>query len=244
MTASPGAEPGFFRFPHTPHLAWLGRGDVRGDKVLTPGEAEEFLAEPLALEEKLDGANLGLSLDGRGELRVQQRGEYLQEPYGGQFARLRQWLAVQGPGLRQWLQGPEGRGLVLFGEWCAARHSLDYAALPDLFLLFDVADPATGRFWSRRRRLALAAELGLAAVPTLREGRFDLEGLQQLLVQQPSRYRPGPMEGVVLRRDDADWCLARSKLVRPEFTQAIAEHWRHQPLVWNGIDYSGSSGPG
>ncbi|WP_257945770.1 RNA ligase family protein, partial [Pseudomonas plecoglossicida] len=53
----------------------------------------------------------------------------------------------------------------LFGEWCAARHSLDYGTLPDWFLLFDVYDRSTGRFWSTVRRDALAAEAGLATVP-------------------------------------------------------------------------------
>ncbi|MGV3590570.1 MAG: DNA ligase, partial [Gammaproteobacteria bacterium] len=26
----------FFRFPHTPHIAWLGAGMPRDDKVLAP----------------------------------------------------------------------------------------------------------------------------------------------------------------------------------------------------------------
>ena len=30
-----------------------------------------------------------------------------------------------------------GDRLILFGEWCAAQHSLDYETLPDWFLAFD-----------------------------------------------------------------------------------------------------------
>lgn len=33
----------FFRFPRTPHLAWLGEGQPRDDKVLAPAEANELL---------------------------------------------------------------------------------------------------------------------------------------------------------------------------------------------------------
>ena len=56
------AEAGFFRFPTTPHLAWLGGGATpREDKVLTPTEAAELLAGEVVVEEKLDGANLGWS---------------------------------------------------------------------------------------------------------------------------------------------------------------------------------------
>jgi len=84
----------FFRFPHTPHLAWLGRGTPRDDKVLSPADAAGLLAGDVVIEEKLDGANLGLSLDGEGRLRSQNRGHYLHAPFGGQFARLPDWLAM------------------------------------------------------------------------------------------------------------------------------------------------------
>ena len=77
----------FFRFPHTPHLAWLGEGSPRDDKVLSPVEAAELLEAHVLVEEKLDGANLGFSIGPDGAVRAQNRGQYLIEPYGGQFAR-------------------------------------------------------------------------------------------------------------------------------------------------------------
>ena len=52
----------FFRYPHTPHLAWLGEGAPRDDKVLSPLEVEAFLSQPLIVEEKVDGANIGISI--------------------------------------------------------------------------------------------------------------------------------------------------------------------------------------
>ena len=62
----------FFKFPHTPHLIWLGEGHPRGDKVLSPDEADRLLREPVILEEKVDGANVGISIDERGEHRPRQ----------------------------------------------------------------------------------------------------------------------------------------------------------------------------
>lgn len=143
----------FFRFPHTPHIAWLCEGTPRDDKVLTPNEVAALLAGDVVVEEKLDGANVGLSLTHDGSLRAQNRGQYLTEPHAGQFARLPAWLAQHSEALRTALTP----NLILFGEWCAARHSLDYASLPDWFLLFDVYDSASGRFWSTPRRNALAS---------------------------------------------------------------------------------------
>lgn len=229
----------FYRFPHTPHLAWLGKGPVRDDKILTPQEAKAFLSQPVAIEEKVDGANIGFSLSSEGSLRIQQRGDYLQHPFKGQFSGLSTWLALHGPDLEAFLQEPQHQGLILFGEWCAARHSVAYTHLPDLFLLFDVADPERQRFWSRNRRDAVAQLLDLATVPLLQDdSRHNLQGLSSEIDELQSRYHPGPPEGVILRKDGSEWCTGRAKLVRPDFTQAIEEHWSSRPIEWNGIDYS------
>lgn len=224
----------FFRFPHTPHLAWLGEGSPRDDKVLSPNEVATILAGDVVVEEKLDGANVGLSIAPDGSLRAQNRGQYLAEPHAGQFARLPAWLAQHGDALRSALTP----NLILFGEWCAARHSLDYAALPDWFLLFDVYDRAADHFWSSPRRNALASSAGLVTVPQVLHGKTTVTALKQLVATKPSHYREGPLEGVVIRRESPDWCEARAKLVRPGFAQAIDTHWRKRAIEWNRIDYS------
>ena len=228
----------FFRFPQTPHLAWLGQGEPRDDKVLTPAQAADLLRAEVVVEEKMDGANLGFSLSPEGELRAQNRGQYLHTPHAGQFARLPDWLAVHGDTLHTALALQVDAGLMLFGEWCAARHSLDYDQLPDWFLLFDVYERAAGRFWSSTRRNALAAECGLTTVPTLHQGQRSLADLKAMLSECPSRYRPGTLEGVVVRKEGADWCDARAKLVRSDFTQTITEHWSRRRLEWNHLDWS------
>jgi ATP-dependent RNA circularization protein (DNA/RNA ligase family) len=224
----------FFRFPHTPHLAWLGQGSPRDDKVLTPKQVSALLADAVVVEEKLDGANLGLSVSPQGALRVQNRGQYLVEPFMGQFSRLESWLAQHRPALLDRLT----RGLILFGEWCAARHSLDYADLPDWFLVFDVYDREAGQFWSTARRDALAKTLGLVCVPTLHRGKVTQTSLRALLESSPSCYRSGPPEGVVIKREGGGWTLSRAKLVRAEFTQTIGEHWRNRSIEWNRVAIS------
>ncbi|WP_258192371.1 RNA ligase family protein [Nitrosospira multiformis] len=223
----------FFRFPHTPHIAWLGEGAPRDDKVLSPNEVAALLTGNVMVEEKLDGANLGLSLAPDGSLRAQNRGQYLAEPHSGQFARLPAWLAQHSEAMRVVLKP----NLILFGEWCAARHSLDYAALPDLFLLFDVYDRATRRFWSTPRRNVLASAAGLVTVPQVLHGKTNVSALKQLIATTHSRYRNGALEGLVIRRQSADWCETRAKLIRPDFAQAIGTHWRKRAIEWNRVQY-------
>ncbi len=225
----------FFRFPHTPHLAWLGEGRPRGDKLLAPHDARDLLSAEVVVEEKVDGANLGFSLDEGGELRAQSRGAHLElDSPKAQFKPLRRWLAPRADALAAALS-PD---LMLFGEWCYAVHSVRYTRLPDWFLAFDVFDRARGEFWSVGRRNALAAELGVAVVPQLGAGRFKLPQLKALLGN--SKLTDGPAEGLYVRRDAGDHLVARAKLVRREFVQAIDEHWSKQPLVPNALE--GTSG--
>jgi ATP-dependent RNA circularization protein (DNA/RNA ligase family) len=186
------------------------------------------------VEEKLDGANLGFSLARDGSLRAQNRGQYLAEPYAGQFARLKVWLAQHDDMLRSVLT-PD---IIIFGEWCAARHSLDYVALPDWFLLFDVYDLSAERFWCSTRRNALAELAGLATTPKVSQGKHNIVTLKKLVATCTSRYRKGALEGVVIRQESSKWCEARAKLVRADFTQAIETHWRKRAIEWNRVDLS------
>lgn len=203
----------------------------RDDKLLTPDEVDAILSEEVAVEEKLDGANIGISLDEAGELRVQNRGQYLQAPYRGQFSRLSGWLAQYRYALSDLLD-PD---TILFGEWCAAVHSIEYPRLPDWFLLFDLYDRKAGRFASQAQRNAIAAEAGLTVVPEVLRGRFELGELLADLEKRQSLYSDALVEGFVVRRDSGAWCAARGKVVRADFTQAIESHWSQKALRWNRV---------
>lgn len=220
----------FFRFPSTPHLAWLGPGKPRADKVLDPSEAREFLRGEIIVEEKIDGANLGFSVDEQGILRSQNRGSYLDIDRSiGQWRPLGRWLSSRRHDISRAL-APD---LMLFGEWCYAVHSVRYASLPDWFLAYDVYDREKGEFWSVDRRDELAARLGLAVVPRIGRGSFDLEGLEKLIGR--SALTNGPAEGLYLRREEGGRLIQRAKLVRAEFVQAIGEHWSKRRLEVNAL---------
>lgn len=229
----------FFRFPHTPHLAWFGRGTPRDDKVLAADEAAALLAGEVVVEEKLDGANIGISLAEDGMLRFQNRGQYLHPPFAAQFQRLGGWIAAHEEALRRDLSP----GFILFGEWCAARHSVAYDRLPDWLIVFDVVDRTEECFMSTARRDALAERLGLAVVRAVSRGRTTLADLTKRLSAEPSGYRAGPIEGFVIRKETSEWLLARAKLVHPEFVQGIDEHWRRRRIEWNRLEGGNTDEP-
>lgn len=222
---------GFFKFPHTSYLAWLGPGTPREDKVLSSSEVDAFLSCEIVVEEKVDGANLGFSVSATGYLQVQNRGNYIGPGAHPQFQPLWPWLAAQRVQLIEAL----GEHLVLFGEWCFAVHSVRYRSLPDWFLGFDVYDRRENRFWCVTRRDELFAQLGIHPVPKIAQGCYTLKSLEKLLYHTPSQVGGKALEGLYLRREQGEWLEQRAKLVRPEFTQAIEEHWSTRPLEKNTL---------
>ena len=224
---------GFHKYPHTPHLIWMGEGQPRADKVMTSSEVSDFLSGRVIVEEKVDGANFGLSLGPDDRVRAQGRGNYLAPGRGhAQWNPLWPWLARRRAELESGLCG----GLILYGEWCYAKHTVPYDALPDWFLGFDILDTVSRRFWSVDRRNEWLRERHLVPVPEVIRGRFYLNQIPTLLGK--SFVGHVPMEGIYLRRDNGEWLEARAKVVGDAFKQQIEEHWTRHPVTPNALALS------
>ncbi len=204
--------------------------DIRGDKVFSESERSAFLQHDLVIEEKIDGANLGISFDSWGNIQAQNRGAYLQLPRAGQWKKLDNWLAQRTDTLFEHLLDQ----FILFGEWCYAQHSVFYDRLPDWFLAFDIYDKRADRFLSSKRRDLLFRKMNLAQVPVLARGHFTYSELCNLL--SLSKFGNQPAEGIYLRFDQADWLVQRAKLVRSTFIQTVEEHWSRSAMRPNQLE--------
>lgn len=219
----------FFKFPTTSHLTLFDGTKVRDDKVMLKCEQNELLLHKLVVEEKVDGANLGISFDHEGNMLVQNRGEYLHSPYSGQWKKLSEWLNPRTDMLFEQLTDK----YILFGEWCYAEHSVGYDKLPDWFLGFDIFDKVTAKFFSCSRRNAMFDALQIFHVPMIAQGKFTLSELNNLLSQ--SQLSDKLAEGLYLRFDQGDWLKQRAKLVRPGFIQSIEQHWSRSAIKANRL---------
>ena len=258
--------PPIAKFPRTAHLFDAGGTAVTSDDLVL-GDTARFLLEldasearAVVIEEKLDGGNIGISRGLDGELLVQNRSHYISSGDHAQYRPLfHTWLAD--PARRAALEGllPPGGDVILFGEWLLARHSVPYLALPDHFVAFDVYDRRTEKFWSRPRFHAAMRSAGLAVAPVVAVRDFAselggqrrsrphaaskaLETALRALLETRSRFRTdgGPVEGVVLRVDDADgkWLKRRCKIVRPDFVAGCGDgHWATRAIERQRVDY-------
>lgn len=219
---------GFLRYPSTHYLIAPEGREIREDKAFDEDQRARFLKSPVIVEEKVDGQNLGISVEGE-QLRFQSRGSYV-ELGGRHFQGLEAWAQHRASRITRVI----GADLILFGEWMTIVHSIRYQSLPDWFLMFDVFDRSSGSFWPVSARDGIADELGFPTVPRLGEGVYGLDELR-ILSQRESVYGRGAMEGVVLRSLDEGIRPSRAKLVRSGFIQQIGEHWTRGALERNRL---------
>ncbi len=122
--------PPLVKFPRTAHLFYTSASAVTDDDLVLPENDSFFkvLTEPnarLSIEEKIDGANLSISLSLKGDILVQNRSQYISSGEHAQFSRLNVWMETNREQIRAILKPscPSKRS-ILYGEWVVAKHSI------------------------------------------------------------------------------------------------------------------------
>lgn len=156
----------YVKFPRTRHLHNLG-GVSRDDLLLTQKEQTMYLNRNIIVEEKIDGANLGFSMDSNYKILVQNRSHYVNSSYHPQFKKLDKWINQHYTDLQELLEPNKN---ILFGEWMYARHSIHYHNLPDMFLAFDLYDKNSATFLSRNKLESKLKQTLIKQVPLIYEG--------------------------------------------------------------------------
>ncbi|RHY28210.1 hypothetical protein DYB32_006142 [Aphanomyces invadans] len=152
-----------------------------------------------------------------------------------QFKGLDVWINVHQFELCE-LLSPPGR-YVLYGEWLYAQHSIAYSKLPSYFLAFDMYDRERECFWSVSKLDEALADTSIHMVPTVFSGSCSTMGQVQALLETPSKFYDGFVEGVVIRKECGGILDAKAKLVRDDFLQHIDDHWTKKGVVKNHLRF-------
>ncbi|KAG6820659.1 hypothetical protein H0H93_013510 [Arthromyces matolae] len=222
------------KFPRTAHLLDLGAAssdDVVSDVAVMPTQGV------IVITEKIDGANMGFSLSSdRSKIIVQNRSHYVNSATHEQFKKLDIWLERHREDLLHVLNRDRhfAERYILFGEWMYATHSIHYTQLPDRFLAFDLYDRSTGTWSSRDTLERLLSPTSIALVPVLHRGVMPTNDELKNMVQLPSRFWDGRVEGVYVKVEQKDCVVARGKVVRSDFI-AGNEHWTRGNLRVNEL---------
>lgn len=218
----------FYKFPSTPYIE-MDSTIKRNDIILSKSEVDLIISKEIVVEEKIDGANLGISFDENGELRLQNRGSYLFSPYMGQWKKIKNWVMIHENKMFDLLTDK----YILFGEWCYAKHSIYYDSLPDWFIGFDIYDVKNNKFLSVDKRNEILLKMELASVPQLGRGKYSQNELLSFF--GISKFGKELCEGIYIRQEKDGYLGYRAKMVRKEFRQNIDVHWSKEILQCNRL---------
>lgn len=248
------------KYPRTQHLE--GSRLQPGDHDLDAVPLAVLRGRFVVVEEKLDGANAGISVGPDGQLRLQSRGHYLTGgPRERHFAPLKRWAATHAAALTALCAD----GRVIYGEWLYAKHTIFYDRLPHWFMEFDVLD-RDGTFWSTERRAAQFARAPIiTSVPVIWSGVVtapaELPALVARALYKSERWRDrlrdaaagagvdveravretdpsDDAEGLYVKVEDGGRVVERYKWIRPGFLTAVLDsegHWLSRPIVPNQL---------
>lgn len=214
------------KYNRTFHMPW-GKGATHDDKIAM--SMEKLIGNHIILTEKVDGSNTSLEA-------------------GGCFARTHSGAPTHASfdllkALHATVKFHIPEQVQLFGEWCYAKHSIEYTKLPGYFLLFGARELNGGNpYWDNWSDVEDWAEIiGVPTVPVLFRGQVSSEKELKELVESFMNQRSacgGIREGVVARvscqfTDDAfPECIM--KCVRANHVQT-SEHWKDQEIVRNKL---------
>ncbi len=248
------------KYPRTPHIQ--GSNLQAGDEDISQIPFSKIQGQEIVVEEKIDGANTGISFDENGKLYLQSRGKFLEGGYREKHYQLfKVWAIHHSAQLYEAL----GDRYVMYGEWMYVKHHVYYDALPGYFIEFDIYDKKENCFLDTPSRRKITEPLHIPSVPVLKVGKF--RNVQELLkLIGPSNYI-GPqskqklaayvakknlpqslitdetdpsslMEGLYIKVEKDGKVADRMKYVRRDYKQyAVAEdqNWLEHPVVPNGI---------
>ena len=203
-------------FPRTKHLCSLSKASS-DDLIATAQEYQDFMSTYIFAEEKVDGANCGVTwyqnnLVIRNRRHVLSKNYTKDTPAKKQFVPLWTW-AYDNKNKFNYLKKQLGFMPSVYGEWVYARHTLGYDKLPDWFIAYDIWSTDDKCFINPDIAKPLLINSGLVTTTTLMEGYLDIETILKLMFENSLYASAQTREGVYLRNQFGD----RYKMVNSWF---------------------------
>ena len=249
-----------FKYPRTNHV--VGSRLQPGDEELEQIPWKTLRGRHVVVEEKLDGANCGISFSPTRELLLQSRGHFLTGgPRERQFDWLKRWAAAH----REHLWRLLGDRYVVYGEWLYGKHTIFYDELPHYFVEYDMLDTQAMTFLNTPARLQMLHGSGIPSAPILRQGPAEsLPPLTEMNVRsayRSARWRerlraaarqrgldPEQVfretdaselgEGLYIKVEADGRVHDRLKWIRASYFQTVIDsgsHWFDRPILPNGL---------
>lgn len=199
----------FIKYPEMKTLFKLIPSDTKGKKwdatsgeILPETAPLHFLPiEDLVFTEKIDGTNMGIRISDGVATHIQKR-EHIcdrEDKSDAFYFEVGDMIAggVENKGIEQL------KDVIIYGELCGPKIQKGGNYFPERrFIVFDIYDVNTGRFFTWDAVVHFAHELGVETVPEVNYDKADLkvENVKNFILSQKSVYNSEfGAEGVVIR---------------------------------------------
>lgn len=206
--------PDYQRIPHfNRQISQMTHDDI---------ELESPVEFPLEcwIQEKVDGANMGISWTSGPVLRnrnhILKKG-YIEKdtPAKLQFRPAWNWLHQHNSDIQKvakLLDTP----VTIYGEWLYAKHSILYDKLPDLFLAYDIWSVEDGEFFSPE---IVEEVLSKTQIKFIKPKKVTLTSVSDVIKfsEMKSDFRNGLSEGIVVKTSEGRFLKDTWKVVNRHF---------------------------
>lgn len=204
-------------YPRIPHLD-KSISAMTHDDIVT----ESKITFPLTawVQEKVDGANLGVSWTSgpivRNRNNILKKG-YIETdtPAKLQFRPTWNWVHKHGADIRK-LSELCYSPITIYGEWMYATHSIYYDRLPDLFLAYDIYVVEDRKFLAPDVFEELMSQTDICYIKSVKHTLNSMQDVVELS-ESKSLYRNGLSEGIVIKLAEGRWQTDSFKVVNKFF---------------------------
>jgi atypical dual specificity phosphatase len=204
-------------YPRIPHLD-KSISNMTHDDIQVEGKIQF----PLTgwVQEKLDGANLGLTWTSgpviRNRNNILKKGYIKKEtPAKLQFRSSWNWLHDHNKDIQK-LSKSLMTPVTLYGEWLYAKHSIYYDKLPDLFIAYDIYLSEYDEWLSPDK---FELEISQTNIKFIKPELKTFNNVSEIVVEseKPSKYRNDVREGIVIKLSDGRKVTESFKIVNKMF---------------------------
>jgi len=193
--------------------------------MLSHDDMRKLLTGKITIEEKIDGANVGVIGGKKGkEFRLQKRGSLVDVSEHPQFGRFKAWTMERYADLIK-TKFPH----IVYGEFMWATHHIFYDSLPDWFICFDIWN---GReYVNRHEKEVICSDYNINVIPLLFEGYVvSVDEIVPYVYGQSAYSSNHGREGVVVKNYRKQM---RGKIVNPTFVKEVDEDGTHWMTRWD-----------
>ncbi len=232
-------------FPRTKHLPYDPNASS-GDLIATLEEAETIFSLPVNIEEKIDGASVGICLHPELGLIIRNRDHVLRKGYYKETGAKEQFRSIW-----NWYYENEDKfktlnqlgSYAVYGEWCIAQHGVFYNRLPDWFVAYDLYDYELKKFISPTNARFILEGLKFATPYKYKLDDFKKYSKERIidylkyLTRIPGAWSnstettTNEAEGIYLKTYDEKFVINRFKMVNPTFVRGAL--WNSEKIKKN-----------